>query len=252
MSWTDVVIFVGSMAAIALALRLVERFVPHHRRERQNEVAGFIFAGVGVLYAVLLGFVVISVWGNVGAAQQTTFNEADSLAGVYWISRSLPLPLGAQIEHQTLDYANTVETTEWPLMSRHRSSPQATQLVYDIRNSVLAYQPATLQQQVLYDHAVTDVENLASARRERLNQVQDSVPPILWVALIAGAVLTVGFTFLFGLSNSLAHGLMVLSLGALVVASLILIKEMDYPFSGVTRVDPTAFRVFLSRLPPPR
>ncbi|QMU79983.1 DUF4239 domain-containing protein [Streptacidiphilus sp. PB12-B1b] len=240
------------MAAIALALRLVERFVPHHRRERQNEVAGFIFAGVGVLYAVLLGFVVISVWGNVGAAQQTTFNEADSLAGVYWISRSLPLPLGAQIEHQTLDYANTVETTEWPLMSRHRSSPQATQLVYDIRNSVLAYQPATLQQQVLYDHAVTDVENLASARRERLNQVQDSVPPILWVALIAGAVLTVGFTFLFGLSNSLAHGLMVLSLGALVVASLILIKEMDYPFSGVTRVDPTAFRVFLSRLPPPR
>jgi hypothetical protein len=251
-SWSDVIIFVACMAGIALALSVVQRFVPHHRREGQNEVAGFIFAGVGVLYAVLLGFVVISVWGNVGAAQQTTFNEADSLAGVYWISRSLPLPLGAQIEHETLDYANTVETTEWPLMAKHRSSPQATQLVYDIRSSVLSYQPATLQQQVLYDHAVSDVENLASARRERLNQVQDSVPPILWVALIAGALLTVGFTFLFGLSNSVAHALMVLSLGALVVASLILIKEMDYPFSGVTKVDPTAFQVFLSRLPPPR
>jgi len=251
-SWTDVLIFVASMALIALALRLVQWFVPHPHRERHNEVAGFIFAGVGVLYAVLLGFVVVSVWGNVASAQQTTFNEANSLAGVYWISRSLPLPLGAQIEHETLDYANTVETSEWPLMVKHQSSPAATQLVYDIRASVLSYQPATLQQQVLYDHAVTDVESLASARRERLNMVQDAVPPILWVALITGAVLTIGFTFLFGLSNSVAHGLMVLALGALVVASLILIKEMDYPFGGVTKVDPTAFQVFLSRLPPPR
>jgi len=251
-SWTDVLIFVASMAAIALALRLVQRFVPHPHRERHNEVAGFIFAGVGVLYAVLLGFVVVSVWGGVGAAQQTTFNEADSLAGVYWISRSLPLPLGAQIEHETLDYATTVENSEWALMAKHRSSPQATDLVYAIRASVLSFQPATLQQQVLYDHAVTDVENLASARRERLNEVQDSVPTILWVALITGAVLTIGFTFLFGMSNSVAHGLMVLCLGALVVASLILIKEMDYPFAGVTKVEPTAFQVFLSRLPPPR
>lgn len=252
MSWTDVLIFVASLAAIALALRLVQRHVPHPHRERHNEVAGFIFAGVGVLYAVLLGFVVVSVWSGVGSAQQTTFNEADSLAGVYWISRSLPLPLGAQIEHETLDYATTVENSEWPLMTKHQSSPQATDLVYAIRASVLSYQPTTLQQQVLYDHAVTDVENLASARRERLNEVQDSVPPILWVALITGAVLTIGFTFLFGMSNSVAHGLMVLVLGALVVASLILIKEMDYPFAGVTKVEPTAFQVFLSRLPPPR
>ena len=252
MNWSDVVIFVLSMAGIACGLWVVQRLVPHHRREGQNEVAGFIFAGVGVLYAVLLGFVVISVWGNVGAAQQNTFSEADSLAGVYWISRSMPLPVGAEIEKDTLAYANTVENSEWSLMVDHRSSPQATDLVYQIRSLVYGYQPVTAQQQVLYEHAVTDVENLASARRERLNEVSDSVPPILWVALIAGAVLTVGFTFLFGLSNSVAHGLMVLSLGALVVVSLILIKEMDYPFAGVTRVDPTAFQVFLSRLPPPR
>jgi len=226
-SWTDVLIFVAAMALIALALRLVQWFVPHPHRERHNEVAGFIFAGVGVLYAVLLGFVVVSVWGNVAAAQQTTFNEANSLAGVYWISRSPPLPPGPRDTHVTPHHPTTDATPPGP-------------------------PAATLQQQVLYDHAVTDVESLASARRERLNMVQDAVPPILWVALITGAVLTIGFTFLFGLSNSVAHGLMVLALGALVVASLILIKEMDYPFGGVTKVDPTAFQVFLSRLPPPR
>jgi hypothetical protein len=74
----------------------------------------------------------------------------------------------------------------------------------------------------------------------------------MWLALIAGGLLTVAFTYLFGLSNTLAHGLMVLTLTALVVVSLLLIKEVDLPFTGVTRVEPTAFAVFLSRLPPPR
>ncbi len=252
MSWSDAAIFVASMAAVILGLWLLQHFVPYARREQHNDVAGFIFAGVGVLYAVLLAFVVVGVWENVETARRTTFQEADALAGVYWISRTMPLPLGARIERETLDYAHTVQDTEWPLMARHRSSPQATQLAYDIRNAVLSYQPTTLQQQVMYNHAVTHAEDLASARRQRLNQVEDSVPRILWIALIAGAVLTVGFTFLFGLPNTPAHTLMVLALSALVVISLVLIKEMNYPFDGVTRVDPTAIEVFLNRLPPPR
>ena len=31
--------------------------------ERHNEVAGFIYAVLGVVYAVLLGFAAITVWG---------------------------------------------------------------------------------------------------------------------------------------------------------------------------------------------
>ncbi|SEK19601.1 DUF4239 domain-containing protein [Streptacidiphilus jiangxiensis] len=252
MSWSDVFILLGTLAVSAIALWLLQHFVPHRLRETHNDVAGFIFAAVGVMYAVLLAFVVIAVWQNLDSARQTTFKEADALAGVYWISRELPLPLGSQLEHNTLEYARTVQDTEWPLMSQHRSSPQATQLVYAMRSEVLGFTPADARQQVLFEHAVTHVEELASERRERLTEVDDSVPTIMWVALIAGALLTVGFTYLFGLSNTLAHGLMVLTLTALVVVSLLLIKEMDFPFTGVTRVEPTAFEVFLSRLPPPR
>jgi hypothetical protein len=252
LSWTDVAILVGSLALAALVLWLLERHVPHPRRELHNDVAGFIFAGIGVIYAVLLAFVVISVWENVDSARQTTFKEADALAGVYWISRELPLPVGATIEHDTLDYAHTVQDTEWPLMGSHKSSPQATQEVYAIRNAVNSFQPADPQQEVLYEHAVSHVEDLATERRARLTEVEDSVPPILWGALILGAVVTIGFTYLFGLSNTLVHSLMVLSLTALVVGSLILVKEMNYPFLGVTKVEPTAFQVFLDRLPTPR
>lgn len=252
MSFWDIGIVLIVLAVLAAAIMVLQRYVPHHVREPHNDVAGFIFAAVGVLYAVLLGFVVITVWTGLDTARQTTFKEADALAGIYWISRELPAPVGPQLEHETLSYANTVMTTEWPLMADHKSSPDATNLVYQMRSTVFGITPVGDQQQVLYEHAVTHVEDLASERRARLNEVDDEVPPLLWVALILGAVLTVGFTFLFGLPNTVAHGLMVLSLGGLVVLSLVVIKELNFPFAGVAAIKPTAFQVFLDRLPPPR
>ncbi|WP_329565163.1 bestrophin-like domain [Kitasatospora sp. NBC_01266] len=252
MSLMDIGTVLIVLAVLAVLLRLVQRWIPHHVREAHNDVAGFIFAAVGVIYAVLLAFVVVTVWTNDDSARKTTFEEADAVAGIYWISRELPAPLGPQLEQQTLSYARTVMNTEWPLMAKHESSPQATDLVYQMRSGVFSINPTNAQQQVLYEHAVTHVEALASQRRARLNEVDDEVPSLLWVALIVGGVLTVGFTFLFGLPNTLAHSLMVLSLGGLVVISLLLIKEMNFPFTGVTAVKPTAFEVFLQRLPPPR
>jgi hypothetical protein len=252
MSFEDIGIVLIVLVLLAVGLKLLQRWVPHPVRESHNDVAGFIFAAVGVLYAVLLAFVVITVWTNNDSARKTTFQEADALAGIYWISRELPAPLGPQLEQQTLAYAHTVTDQEWPLMADHHSDPDATKLVYQMRSSVFSINPTSAQQQVLYEHAVSHLEDLASQRRARLNQVDDEVPVLLWVALIVGGVLTVGFTFLFGLSNTLAHTLMVLSLGALVVVSLLIIKEMDFPFAGATAVKPTAFDVFLQRLPAPR
>lgn len=252
MTWVDVGILAVVLGFAALALYLLQRFVPHPVREVHNDVAGFIFAAVGALYAVLLAFVVIAVWENIDGARKTTFQEADALAGVYWISRELPAPLGPQLEHSTLQYANLVKDDEWPLMARHQSSPEATELVYQMRQTVFAMAPANDQQRVLYDHAITHLDNLASERRARLSLIDEEVPALLWIALIAGAILTVGFTFLFGLSSTGSHTLMVLTLAGLVVISLIVIKEMDFPFAGVAAVKPTAFEVFLHRLPPPR
>jgi hypothetical protein len=248
----DIIVILSSLVIVAAALRITHRVIPHHRREPSNDVAGFIFAAVGVLYAVPLAFVVIAVWTNNDTAKTTTFQEANELAGIYWESRELPLPLGSQLEHDTLAYAHTVIDEEWPLLAHHQTSPTATQLVYDIRNTAFGFQPQNAQQQVMFDHLVTHVDNLAEQRRARINQAGDSVPGLLWVVLIVGGVLTVAFTFLFGLYSSLAHTLMVLILAGLVVVSLLVVKEMSYPFSGTTRVGPEAFDVFLSRLPAPR
>ena len=60
--------------------------------------------------------------------------------------------------------------------------------------------------------------------------------------------MTVGFTYLFGLTNTWAHALMVASLAAVIALALFTIGAMEHPFSGGARVGPDAFELVLERL----
>src|SRR4028118_1596380 len=86
---------VCAVALVAVAgLEAVRRLVPAERRQEHNDVAGFIYAVVGVIYAVLLALVVIAVWEEHEAARATAREEANGLADGFWIAHSLPEPEG--------------------------------------------------------------------------------------------------------------------------------------------------------------
>ena len=64
----------------------VRRLVPLEHLRRNNEVAGFKFATVGVLYAVLLAFAVLVVWEKDNDAEASVAAEAGSAAALYRLS----------------------------------------------------------------------------------------------------------------------------------------------------------------------
>ena len=252
MNLSNLWIFLGVLAASGLSVYLVHRYWAHEKRREHTEVAGFIFAGVAVLYAVLLAFVVILGWETLNGAHATTYTEADQLSNIYWIARSLPAPQGPAIEGLALKYAHTVIDREWPLMNEGKTSPEAQDLLTQIRADVFRFSPRTRQQEVLYEQVVVSVNGLTAARRDRLDAMTEEVPEPIWVALIAGAVITIGFCLLFGLKNLAVHIGMVLAIAALITISLILIKDMQYPFAGNPHVGPEAFEVFLRSIPSSR
>jgi hypothetical protein len=63
-----------------------------------------------------------------------------------------------------------------------------------------------------------------------------------------GGMVTVGFTYLFGLDNAWAHRLMVGALAGVIVLALFTIGALEYPFSGGARITPGAFELVLERL----
>jgi uncharacterized membrane-anchored protein len=250
MSWLDLGILLSALVVAGLAVYLVHKYWSHEERRKHTDVAGFIFAGVAVLYAVMLAFVVIVGWEDLSSARATTYSEADQLANVYWVSRNLPPPQGPAIAGLTVAYAHTVIDIEWPLMNQGESSPKAQAILNQIRDRVFAFQPRTGQQQALYEQALTNVNELSAARRDRLASMSETVPEPLWVALIVGGVITVGFCLLFGLENQAVHIAMVVGIAALITISLLLVKDMQYPYAGDPHIGPESFKIFLEIVQP--
>jgi hypothetical protein len=250
------VLVVGGTCLVALAgLELVQRLVPATSRQRHNDVAGFIYAALGVIYAVLLALVVIAVWEEYDAANETVEQEANAVAEIAWLAHRLPEPEGSHIQELARSYAEEVIHQEWPLMeqgeapamTQTQGTPSGWTLIDEIRANLQGFQPRTPADEQLYAEGLDQVQRLADARRMRLVAAEEGIPGVLWSVLIFGGVAAIGFTYLFGLANTWAHRLMVLTLAAVIGLVLFTIGAMEHPFSGGARIGTEAFDLVLER-----
>ena len=131
------------------------------------------------------------------------------------------------------------------MMERGQTSPRAESLLSQLRLKLLEFDPRTEGEQVLYERGLTQLHDATDARRERLLEVREGIPELLWVVIVGGGVVTVSFTYLFGLKSNLAHALMVAALTLVICGILFTIGEFDYPFSGVVEIRPDAFKEVL-------
>jgi hypothetical protein len=245
----------GACFVAVLGLALVQRLVPTTIRKEHNDVAGFIYAVLGVIYAVLLALVVIATWEEFGRARVTVEAEANALAEIFWLAHQLPEAEGRELQELCRSYAEEVVNVGFPLMEQGRTpsmersqeSSRAWVLIDDIRASLQEVEPTTVAGQELYAEGLDQVQRLGDARRMRLVVAEESLPTVLWVILIVGGIVVVGFAYLFGLENTWAHALMVGSLAGVIALVLFTIGAMDHPFSGAARVGPEAFELVLKR-----
>jgi hypothetical protein len=236
-----------AMALAVGGLILVQLLVPTEVRRQQNDVAGFIYAVLGVTYAVLLGLMVVAVWEEWNAASVTADDEASSLAEVFWLADRMPETEGRHIQELARSYARVVVNEEWSLMAREKSSSRAWDLLDDIRTSLQNFDPSTPEEQVVYEQSLERMRDLADARRDRLLEAEQGLPGILWVVLITGGVIVVGFTYLFGLDSTLIHLLMVASLALIIALVLFTVAALNFPFKGDITIGPDAMEHVLGR-----
>ena len=236
-----------SVLIAVTGLMLVQRLVPLRLRKEHNDVAGFIYAVLGVIYAVLIALVVIAVWEDFAAARDTVEREASELDDVFRLAHSLPEPEGRQLQELARSYARVVVDEEWALMAQARTSPRAWELLDEMTLHFENVEVRTKAEQVRYAEALARMDELADARNARLVEAGEGIPTVLWGVLAVGGILVVGFAYLFGLENTLVHNLMVGALALLISSVLFTIGVLEYPFSGDVRVSPEAFELVLER-----
>ncbi len=242
-----VVVSLSVFAAVASYVA-VERRWASDLRKQHNEVTGFIYAVLGLIYGVLIAYVVVVVWQGFHTAQLTTEQEANAVADLYSLAEDLPAGWGLQVREVARAYAQSVIEDEWPLLGQGQASPRSTELASSLGRAVRAADPQTAREQVIFGHAITVHQSLLDNRRLRLFQSRTGIQPILWIVLISGGVLTVAFTYLFGVSSTRSHALMIAALAATISGSLFMIQATDYAYSGDIRVLPTPFERVLATI----
>src|SRR3954470_24635243 len=115
---TGVAVVGLSVLVALLGYAGVERRWARGTRQQHNDVAGFIYAVLGVIYAVLLAYVVIVVWQDFSAAHLTTQQEANLVADLYGLADQLPAPYDARVRELARAYARSVIDDEWLLLDR--------------------------------------------------------------------------------------------------------------------------------------
>jgi purine-cytosine permease-like protein len=88
----------------------------------------------------------------------------------------------------------------------------------------------------LYAESLHCLNNLAQYRRLRIFAGNNTVPPVIWLVLLSGGLMTVLYTYFFGMKNIKAQYLITASLTVTITLILFLIYILDHPFTGTSKV----------------
>lgn len=247
--WLGIGLVLCTVALAVLGLALVRRRVKLSRIQANHDVAGFLIAIVGVIYAVLLGFVVVIVWEQFGTTETVVGGEAAAVGNLYRDAVALGHPGGA-LRAAVRRYADDVVNVEWVVMAEHqRESPTTDSRLDAIWRAVRYLRARDSTEGDFITNAVTEVSTIAQDRRTRVRDSTSEIPTSLWAVLILGGVISIAFTYFFAPNSFLAHALMVSALAAIISLSLFVILTLNLPFTGGVALQPDAMQAEIAEFP---
>lgn len=228
-----------------VGLLVVRHFVPHNKLKTHHDVADPILGAVSAVYAVLIAFLVVTVWQTYDKSNFNVEMEANYMVDIYRDAEVFSPDFRQKVSVLLREYRQAVVDDEWKMMAKGQMSLKAEKIMRQVWTLYTTYQPRNPTEQSFFDESVRKLNSFRELRRQRLMDSRVGLIPLLWFVLIGGALATIAFTFLFGAENIKAQIIMVAILSVMISSILFTIMEMDYPFTGAVSISPAPFREML-------
>jgi len=239
---------IGIVALSIIGMFIVRRSISISTLESHHEVAGFIYAIVGGVYAVLIAFVVLVVWEQFNSAEERNIHEASCVSTIYRTSRSFDNESKEKIKELLRNYCESMIKYEFPAMIDMKTSDENKKAYLEIWEYLVKFTPKSDMEKLWYPKVQDILTSLQDARRLRQNSINFGIPPFMWIIIIVGAIITISFTYLFGTKKVMPQAIMVVMLSLMISLVLLLISALENPFSGIIRVDAEPFESVLKIL----
>jgi len=237
----NILILIFSMAGSMLFMAALNRIWPREKRQVHNDLIGWQLNIIGTTYAVILGFMLYTVWTDFIAANLNVDLEASSLRNVYRLAEGLPEQQRVRLQLEARSYAQAVIDQDWPAMANGQTPEQSHNINQDMWNTLMSVKAASPTEIVAEDHAISELSSLTEHRRTRLIQSKYHLPTIFWCVLLVGGLVTITSASMFGSANPRLHAFQVFAFTLLITLVLLAIADVNLPFRGWVHVDNYAF-----------
>jgi len=231
----------GAMALSLASWILIRWLWPMERRRVHNEITGWQISVLGTTYAVIVGFMLFAAWSDFREAEQNADAESSCLINLYWAAAGLPQDQRQEIRKLATDYADAMINDEWPAMQQGTLSHTGTEVIEKLWEITSQARTLSASEQVSLQQTVTEISSITERRRIRQLQSQMKLPGVLWAVLIIGGGITILSCCLFGSEYPVLHMLQLLTLSLMLAMALVAVSDVNRPFRGSVRVNPTGF-----------
>lgn len=238
--WLIAVIFGGTLLLTGAIHYAVTRSATASRAEAFKGVSPGLLSPMGLVFGLIVGFLVAGLWSDLADARDAVNREASSLRSAELIvAATFPGRPTAQIDALIRRQIHDAVTREWPAMADQRASLTVVSapLAQALRVA-LTLRPVGAGQVAAQRELVSSLENALDARRQRIIISHSNVNWVKWLALIAlGALTLLAIAFVHSANRrtaAIAMGIF----GAAVAVTLTLIASQARPFSGEFGIKP--------------
>src|SRR6185437_3944152 len=111
------VLVVGSALTVFAGLLLSRFWSRRLQGQTRSDVLASYVTVIGTLYAVLLAFVLLSVWEQYDSARAAAEREASAMADLVRLTAGLPEPAAGGVRAALREYGQAVIDDEWARMA---------------------------------------------------------------------------------------------------------------------------------------
>jgi len=231
-----------ALSAVAL-VRAVQRMVNQEQIKQSNDVTGAVYNMIGVLLALILGFLIVEAYSDYSNANSEAQSEATQLILAFRMAELFDEPQRSQIQAGVITYMNSILEEEWPGMTTRvgghpKTNFNRSRLWITVRDLKLNNE----KEIAAYDKLVDHLGDAAVLRNERLRIVHEHIPKPLWYLFFGVAIVSILFLGLFGNTNPLQHRIMAAMVALVLGSCIFLIDILDNPYRGPLKIEPDAFQ----------
>jgi Protein of unknown function (DUF4239) len=194
---------------------------------------------LGILFALLVGFIAVEVWSNFDKAQAAVATEASALRAVVLLAGTFPEEQKARIDALINRHIEESVSKEWPEMSQQRAtlSTLPTALI-EALHETLALKPTDDGQRTAQPEMVKALHAALDARRQRIVVSQSAVGTVKWAGILLQGLCTLVAIAMVHSDNRLACAITLTLFATGIALSLLLIAAYSRPFTGEISVGP--------------